>query len=279
MKQNNFSRIKKVLMCRPSFFSVEYKINPWMKIGAVNKTKAIEQWLNLVGIYQRHDIQVEIIDQKKDLPDMVFAADQGLRYGDKHFLHSRFRYKQRRLEANIYHQWLKNRDYKIKSPPAGIFFEGSGDALNYDFLPCFMGYGFRNHTNIAAHAEKMLGKRVILLKLINPWFYHLDTCLFILNRTTAFYYPEAFSSEAKFLLRKNFSNLFELEKNEAFGFAANSIVHGNVVFAAAGNPIFTNRLKNLGYQVVEVVVDEFFKAGGAIHCLTLILEKNYFAKD
>ncbi len=55
--------IKKVLMCRPLHYSVEYIINPWMKPNSVDPKKAMQQWNNLVSIYQSLGIDVEIIDQ------------------------------------------------------------------------------------------------------------------------------------------------------------------------------------------------------------------------
>src|SRR4051812_15335594 len=102
MKHNVINR---VLMCEPLYFSsLNYSINPWMKPGEIDQKKALDQWSNLVAIYKTLGIKVEIIKQKKNVPDMVFATDQGLVHDGKVLL-SNFRHEQRRSESKFYKRW------------------------------------------------------------------------------------------------------------------------------------------------------------------------------
>ena len=83
-------QISRVLMCRPTYFDqLDYVINPWMTPGKINEKKAMQQWEQLVAIYNKLDITVEIIEQHRKSPDMVFATDQGIVCGEKVLL-SRF---------------------------------------------------------------------------------------------------------------------------------------------------------------------------------------------
>jgi len=265
--------IRKVLLCEPSHFSVDYVINPWMKIGSINKTKATSQWKNLANTLTKLAIKIEIIKPAKGLPDMVFAADQALiKY--KNLVLSNFHYPQRRREIKKYLPWFKKQNFKIYKLPKKCFFEGSGECVWYGDL-LFVGTGFRNSTGVCKFLSVYLNVETKCLELINPKFYHLDTCLFPLNDTTAFYYPLAFSQKSQRVLKKLVKNLIPLADDEANNFAANSLVTDHRVIMQKGNKNFAVKLKDLGYKTVEVDVSEFMKSGGGIHCLVQTLEEEY----
>lgn len=265
--------LKKVLLCRPLFYNVSYSINPWMIPGSTNLKKAQEQWERLVEVYLGLDVDVSVIDQQKDLPDMVFATDQAIVYG-KTALLSNFRYKERRDENIPYSDWFKRNKYNVKIAKGDIFFEGAGECLFFrDIL--FAGHGFRSNKKAASYIQETLGIEVIPLKLINPNFYHLDTALFPLNNTTAFFYPEAFDASSLELLKKVVPHLIPLSTKEANSFAANSVVTDHHVVMPGNIPTFKDKVENLGYKAVEVDMSEYIKSGGAAHCLTSVLQEVY----
>ena len=46
-----------VLLCPPTYYQIEYEINPWMDVKRrVNKPRAEEQYENLKEIYRNKDI-------------------------------------------------------------------------------------------------------------------------------------------------------------------------------------------------------------------------------
>lgn len=263
--------IKSVLMCNPLHFAeLDYAINPWMKPGTIDNNVAIEQWNNLVTIYTKLGIKVNIIDQEENVPDMVFATDQGLVH-DKKVLLSHFWYKERQKETVFYKPWFEKNGYEIEHLPSGAYFEGNGDAY---FLKgkLLVGVGFRADDYSCEAVSDALKVEVIPLHITDPMFYHLDVGFLPLNDETAFYYPKAFDKQSREVLKKMIPNLIEFSKEEAMGFCANSVVTGNTVVHQAGNPTFTKKLADLGYQSIEVDLSEFKKSGGGAHCLTNILE-------
>jgi len=265
--------VKKILMCEPKFYEINYVINPWMKIGSVNKKGAFKQWENLLNIYQKLGIKVEVIEPKKELPDMVFTADQGIVYKDEVLLSS-FCYWQRRKENQVFEKWFEKSSYKIRRLPGDLCFEGNGDCLWFG-KKLLMGFGFRTQQENVDKIKKVWEKiEVLPLQLINPYFYHLDTCLFVLNDQTIFYYPEAFSKTSEQLLKKIVPNLIKLEKKEAFNFAANSVVTDHQIICQGKNFRFVKEVERLGYKTKEIDISEFNKSGGGIHCLTGVLEEN-----
>ena len=64
---------------------------------------------------------------------------------------------------------------------------------------------------------------------------------------------------------------------EARRFACNSVVIDRHVVMNANCPVVKAELQARGYQVHEVDVSEFLKAGGGPKCLTLFLERGAVA--
>src|SRR3990167_2547327 len=67
---------KKVLMCPPNFFDIEYEINPWMhQDDQPSDQTAHQQWQKLHDIYTKQlGWQVELITPVKGLPDLFSAT-------------------------------------------------------------------------------------------------------------------------------------------------------------------------------------------------------------
>ena len=264
-------RIKRVLMCKPLYFdTLDYAINPWMQPGTINKEKALQEWETLVKVYTDQGIEVEIIEQQKGSPDMVFATDQGI-VQDKKVLLSRFWTDERKNESTHYNKWFREHGYHIMQLPPEVYFEGNGDSYLWNDK-LFIGTGYRANDKTCEAVSKLLDYEVIPLEIIDPKFYHLDVGFFPLNNETAFYYPLAFSEKSRGVLKKLVPHLIEFTDEEASGFCANSVVTDHQVIHQSNNPTFTEKLEKLGYTSIEVDVSEFKKSGGGIHCLTNMLE-------
>lgn len=266
--------IKKVLMCRPLYFSsLNYSINPWMKPGSIDEEKSKKEWKKLYEVYKNLDIEVEVLDQQPDAPDMVFTTDQGIVNGKKVLL-SRFKHKERRRESDYFRKWFLENGYIVNNLPEDIYFEGNGETFFWQDR-MFLGVGYRSDKKTASFMSKFFDREVITLELVNPFFFHLDVALFPLNKDTIFYYPQAFSKLSREKLTKIVPNLIPFTNEEANGFCGNSITTDHHVVCQKGNPTFEKKLKKLGYKPVPVHLGEFIKSGGGAHCLTNILKEGY----
>jgi len=263
-------QIKQTLLCRPTHFNVDYIINPHMQPYSVDTAKAMRQWEQLVAALEKLDISVQIIDQQPDVPDMVFATDQGIVRG-KNVLLANFRFGERQRERPYYRDWFKTNGYELLDMANAFPLEG-GDALPFGdtFL---LGTGFRSNIAACEELSQLLNCDVIPLSLVDPYFYHLDMALLPIDDETAFYYPPAFSDNSRALLQRLIPNLHVLSKHDVAAYAANSLVSGdNILISAGTSQTFQTDLKSLGLQPYEVDVSEFKKAGGGIHCLINTLE-------
>ncbi len=266
----NPQRVRRVLLCRPTHFTVDYVINPHMQPHSVDPARALQQWDRLVATLRALHVKVDIIDQQPDVPDMVFATDQGIVRGGAVLL-ANFRYPQRQKERIYYRDWFRDHGFRTRALSNIFPFEGGDTLFLGDML--FVGTGFRASVNSCEELAQKLVVDVVPLRLVDPRFYHLDMAFLPITADTAFYYPSAFSANSRLLLKRLVPNLLTLSKTAAEAYAANSFVSGSDVVVGAGMPNgFREDLKRLGLHVHEVDVGEFKKAGGGIHCLINVLE-------
>src|SRR5207247_10210768 len=85
---------------------------------------------------------------------------------------------------------MKQRGYDVRWLPENLYFAGEGDALfGGDVLFC--GYKFRSDIQSHRAVADMLGCLVISVELVDPRFYHLDTCFCPLPDGGAFWFTLA----------------------------------------------------------------------------------------
>src|SRR4051812_49563319 len=95
-------RSRHYAMTAPTFFTVEYAINPWMDTSTVVDTHvAMNQWETLRQTYKELGHTVELVEPVAGLPDMVYAANGGLVVNGKAVV-ARFAYPQRAGESVAY---------------------------------------------------------------------------------------------------------------------------------------------------------------------------------
>ena len=111
---------RRYLMCPPTYFTVEYAINPWMDPTQPTSTSlAVEQWTALKETYERLGHEVHVIEPQPGLPDMVFSANSGTVI-DGRVLGSRFRAEQRSAEADHFRRWFLGAGYKSVVMPTAV---------------------------------------------------------------------------------------------------------------------------------------------------------------
>jgi N-dimethylarginine dimethylaminohydrolase len=271
----------KVLLCPPNYFDVVDQKNPYMsKDSTVDRVKARSQWDALCSVLQHSGCDLETIGPVEGLEDMVFAANQifaGEKNGyGKFVVPSRMVYPSRQREVPFYTDWCRARDYQVIELDFGDdYLEGHGDLLWHpDRSRIYGGYGFRSTRGgvekFSAAMSKM-GIPVVPLRLVDPFCYHLDTCLCPLNNDAALIFPGAYSAEALTSLHKFWQRLHLLTAEEAHRFMGNGIViNGSYI-----TPYITPQLEAILHQegLAPVIVDtsEFEKAGGSCFCMKTFL--------
>jgi N-dimethylarginine dimethylaminohydrolase len=261
----------RILMCPPDHYGIEYEINPWMNRSLVAvRALAFRQWQQLHDVLVGLGVRVETMTPQPGLPDLVFTANAGLVFHDT-FLSSRFRHEVRARESPHFDAWFAADGFRVAHLPENMFHEGAGDAL---FCGDTLFAGYRTRSDAGAHqwVGEQFGVRVLPLELVNPRFYHLDTCFCPLAPGEALYFPDAFDTYGRRVLATHVPKLLAVEEADAHRFGCNAVVVGKTVVHNSRCPHLAAELTRAGYTPVEVELDEFLKAGGSAKCLTLRLD-------
>jgi N-dimethylarginine dimethylaminohydrolase len=163
----------------------------------------------------------------------------------------------------------------VVEPPPGLFFEGAGDAI-WDASRglIWTGYGQRSSRGMDAAIESLYGVPTVPLQLVDPRFYHLDTCFCALSGGEVLWYPPAFSAESAAAVRRlaGTRNLIEAAAEDALNLGVNSVCLGRDVVMCHASEATRAALATRGYRVHVVPLDSFNRSGGAAYCLTLRLD-------
>jgi N-dimethylarginine dimethylaminohydrolase len=264
-------RQPRILMCPPDYYGIEYEINPWMSRSRGSTPEvARRQWQALADVLRSLGVTVELMTPEAGLPDLVFTANAGLIYENR-FFSSRFRHEVRARETPYFDAWFAAHGFAIEHLPEGMYFEGAGDAL-FCGKSLFAGYRIRSDVQGHQYLGRVLDVQVLPLELVNPRFYHLDTCFCPLAPGEAIYFPAAFDAYGRKVLQTHVAKLLAVPETEAHRFGCNAVVVGKTVVVNTDCPQLEAGLKEWGYNTIATHLDEFLKAGGSAKCLTLRLD-------
>lgn len=273
-------------MCKPTYFDViHYKLNAHMLMQKqVNKNTAMMQWSLLKNTLQSCNVNVNFIEPKEGLVDMVFAANGGLIHDNKALV-SNFTAEPRKGESSEYFNYFKQYGfdtYQMQTP-----FEGAGDGLfSHNNKHLWLGYGFRSYKDSKNEITDIISDNSVeihSLELVNENYYHLDTCFCPIGHKDLLLYPKAFTKESLKKIYDVFgeTNCIEVSDEDAQNFACNSICIESIInnysyITVLGNK-FSQDLKQIlhkkNYYIIENRMSQFLLSGGSTKCCVLNINK------
>jgi ornithine aminotransferase len=275
----------RLMMSAPDHFEVSYRINPWMdpvqwKSSAEQlRHRADHGWRALKDAYERLGADVEVQTPQAGLPDLVFTANSAMVL-DRIALLARFRHPERRMELahnRDFFESLRSRGWidSIVETPDDLYFEGAGDAIwDASRKLIWTGWGQRSSRPMSGVIARTFSAPAVPLELVDPRFYHLDTCLCVLSGGEVLYYPAAFSAQSRETIRDLAGKdlLIEASTLDAEHLAVNSVCLGDQVVMCYGSDALRDVLAERGYEVHVVPLESFNRSGGSAYCLTLRLD-------
>jgi ornithine--oxo-acid transaminase len=264
------------LMCPPTLYDVNYVINPWMagNVKRSSRQRAVEQWTALHGAMTRV-ADVRLVEPQLGSPDMVFTANAGL-LRDGVVALSSFYHPERQGEEPHFRRWFEDAGFEVRDVPRVTPFEGEGDALfEADGSRLWAGHGPRTDAESHRQLTNLWDVEVVSLKLVDPRFYHLDTCFCPLSGGEAMYYPAAFDGESLGRIEARYSKAKRIcvPEEDAVRFACNAVNVGRKILLNRVSAELVAELEGRGYEVAQVELTEFLKAGGAAKCLVMRLSE------
>lgn len=280
---------RNVLISTPEYFDIVDVKNVHMQgnIGGLDKNLAIEQWNDLKSVYQswkQQGILDEVLEIKgaEGLEDMIFTANQSFPWmlnGKKVVVMSKMRHASREREVPYFREFYQELGYKLMELKTAVHFEGMGDLIpHYGKNLLYGGYGHRTDAGAYNEISQLLQVPIILLKLEDERFYHLDTCFIPVDENTVFLTPAAFQKENLQGLKKLFKNIIEIPDEEADKYFAlnahlmnDSKTKKKVAVLQKGTTVMKQELNNLGFEVSEIDTSEYIKSGGSCFCMKMMV--------
>ena len=264
------------LMCSPKLYDVNYVINPWMEgnVHRSSREQAATQWERLYGALSAI-AHIHLVEPQPGSPDMVFTANAGL-VRDGIVALSSFQHPERQGEEPHFRRWFHESGFAVRELPRATPFEGEGDALfESDGTRLWAGHGLRTRESSHRHLTDLWNIEVVSLRLVDPRFYHLDTCFCPLSNGDVMYYPAAFDADSQRSIEAHYSPAKRIAVSEAdaLRFACNAVNVGRTIVLNRIGPELRAQLESRGFRVIEVELTEFLKAGGAAKCLVLRLSE------
>ncbi|MED5330390.1 MAG: arginine deiminase family protein [Planctomycetota bacterium] len=272
---------KGVLMCPPDHFQVVDIKNDFMKgqVGLVDPVRAKEEWGNLVDAFQEQNIHVHVLTPVPNLEDLVFTANPACiipRETDgADSILSRMRHDTRQAEVTVVANWLEQHNIRTHTLPEGTgYLEGHGDIL---IIPgrraALAGYGGRSDLSAIHALSDAMQLPIHPVPLKGKPFYHLDTCMAVLNEDTLLIHEEAFAHGEREALSALFPRILDADPDEAatvFACNVHALANGNVIVPAQATAT-ASVMSDAGFTPIPVDVSEFHRSGGSVFCLRLDL--------
>ncbi|WP_119678035.1 dimethylarginine dimethylaminohydrolase family protein [Indioceanicola profundi] len=277
----------RIMMCAPDYFEVSYSINPWMHPDDWNSRRdeltgrSADGWSLLRHKLEQLGAAIELVPPADGLPDMVFTANAAVILDGK-ALNATFRFPERQGETPLFRKAFDQLAARgilteVHDMPAGVHLEGAGDCVHdINRETFFLGYGFRSDREAAPVVAELFGEQVVPLELVDPRFYHMDTCLNPLSRGHVMWVPCAFSRQGQGLIREivGDENLIEVPMEDAEKLACNAVNLGDDIVLAEASQRMRSMVAEHGYTTHEVPIRSFGMSGGSAWCLVLRLDRH-----
>jgi len=144
-----------------------------------------------------------------------------------------------------------------------------GDVVMVPGQAAFLGHGFRSSPKAAFALEEFLGMPVEPLELRDPFLYHLDMALSVLESGVALACPEAFTPESweKIVAHPALTKVVPVSRASALEFGLNLVQVGRQILLGKQCLEVQGALAREGYVVSLMPLDQFQRAGGSAACL------------
>ena len=232
-------------MCPPDYFGIEYEINPWMNMRRSAATPSSRAGSGS-GSIRRCATWASAVDLLEPMPGPARPGLHGQRRAGLSTTCSSARGSgsaSARARVPISRRGRGTTASTVVPLPEGMNFEGAGDAL-FCGETLFAGYRFRSDVRSHQWVGERLGVPVLPLELVDPRFYHLDTCFCPLAPDVAIYYPGAFDEYGRSVLKDRIPHLIEVSAEEAVSFSCNAVVVGRTVVLNEGAPKLAAALRD-----------------------------------
>ena len=291
------------LMSVPFSYSALEANNIWMKEikdeeRKVNTQKALKQFWNLYN-YMASNALVSILPSPANcqLQDLVFTANLGIvleHLPNKNtVVISNYTSEPRVGETQMGVNFFQSMGYDVYVSP--YKFEGEAELKHLYNNVYVGGYGIRSDKKTYDWMEKEFDMKIIKLKEVDDYLYHLDCTIFPINKENTLVGTELLTKKEIKELEK-YTNIIDVAADECYSGITNSVrIHNSILNASnihelkAGTEDYKCEIQKnrklediaveLGFEVFYFNLDEYFKGGALLSCMVMHLNRRSYEVD
>ena len=187
-------------------------------------------------------------------------------------------------------QFFQEMGYDVHVSPAK--FEGEAELKHLYDNVYIGGYGIRSEKETYDWMEEKFGMRIIKVREVEPYLYHLDCTIFPITKENTLVCTELFTKKELAELGK-FTNIIAVSIDECFSGICNSVRLPNQVLNSshihdlkAGTEDYTYEIQknrkledivaNLALEVSYFNLSEFHKSGALLSCMVMHLNRSSY---
>lgn len=245
-----------------------------MKVGSVNSTEAVAQHSLFIETLRTLGAKLTVVPFLHGNFDSVFAKDNVVIFDDGNQTNAilgKPSTVERSFEQALRKEQLEAVGIKVVGESASNL-EGGDLVVLTSREKIFFGHGMRSSFEAIGDLRRFTDYEIVPLELVDPFFFHLDTALNILQvdgKVIAFAYRGAFSELAWEFLSSDsdIDEIVEVSRDEALKFGLNWVEVGNFIILGSLVPQIVSQLESYGREVVISPLNQFQLAGGSAACL------------
>jgi N-dimethylarginine dimethylaminohydrolase len=229
-----------------------------------------------------------------DLQDLVFTANLGVvleHLPDKNtVIISNFTSEPRRGETQVGVKFFRDMGYEVCVPPTK--FEGEAELKHLHDDIYAGGYGTRSEKETYDWMERTFDMRIIRVRLVDPYLYHLDCVVFPITTENALVCTGLLEKHEVAEIEK-VTNVIDVSVDEAYSGICNSVrlpktvlnsshIHDlkagteDYLYETQKNRKLEDIASNLALEVSYFNLSEYHKSGALLSCMVMHLNRHSY---
>jgi N-dimethylarginine dimethylaminohydrolase len=265
---SEYDTLKKVVLCSATYMTIREPINETQKQFLkenIDTELAKKQHQKLVQALEENGVEVLLLTPSEKYPEQVFTRDIGFTLGYQVFVaHMAHDVRQGEEQPLID---LLEKELITYTNLLEDKIEG-GDVL-IDRNTVYIGVSNRTNKKAIDHLQSLLPTFEVITVPFTDTYLHLDCVFNILSEDEALIFPGEIDADKLKILSSRY-HLIEVSEEEQATLGTNVLSIGNKrVLSLPINKEVNKKLKDRGYEVIEVDITEIIKSGGAFRCCTM----------
>jgi N-dimethylarginine dimethylaminohydrolase len=269
--RSEYDKLQRVIVCEPKFMEIQEVINEVQahyKDENINKNIAQKQHEEFIEKLEEHNVEVIHLPASEQFPEQVFTRDIGFTLGDDIFIAEMGR-EIREGEEKALEKWLQSTDTLYNKLRTNKI-EGGDVIIDRHTV----GISSRTSMDAVRELSKKLPDHEVIPIPFNEEYLHLDCVFNILSSTVALIFPRALDDETVRMLAERYT-LIEVSEEEQFTLGTNVLSIGDKkVFSLPQNTDVNKKMRDFGFNVIEVDFSEIIKSGGSFRCCSMPVERD-----